>query len=72
MIDWSTCAAVERVPGKMSGVWLFKGTRVPVSALFENLRSGATLEEFLQWFEGVNRTHVEAVLDHAEASLTTA
>ena len=72
MIDWSSCDAVERIPGKVSGAWLFKGTRVPVAALFENLKSGATVEEFLQWFEGVDRHHVEAVLDHAEASLAAA
>ena len=72
MIDWSSCPDVERVPGKMSGVWLFKGTRVPVSALFENLKSGTTVEEFLEWFEGVDRKQVQAVLNHAEASLAAA
>ena len=72
MIDWSSCPAVERVPGKMSGAWLFKGSRVPVSALFENLKTGATVEQFLEWFEGVDRKQVEAVLDHAEASLVAA
>jgi uncharacterized protein (DUF433 family) len=72
MIDWSSCDAVERIPGKMSGVWLFKGTRVPISALFENLKSGATVEEFLEWFEGVERQQVEAVLQHVEASLAAA
>jgi uncharacterized protein (DUF433 family) len=72
VIDWSTCEAVERIPGKVSGAWLFKGTRVPVAALFENLKSGATVEEFLEWFEGVARAQVEAVLNHAEASLAAA
>ncbi|HEX7859412.1 MAG TPA: DUF433 domain-containing protein [Verrucomicrobiae bacterium] len=67
MINWSSCHAVERIPGKVSGAWLFKGTRLPVAALFENLNSGATIEDFLQWFEGVDRHHVEAVLEHAEA-----
>jgi uncharacterized protein (DUF433 family) len=60
---------VEQIPGKVSGVWLFKDTRVPVKALFENLESGATVEEFLQWFPGVSREQVEAVLDHAQRSL---
>ena len=69
MLNWSQCAAVERIPGKVSGVWLFKDTRVPVKALFENLESGATVEEFLQWFPGVGREQVEAVLDHAQRSL---
>jgi uncharacterized protein (DUF433 family) len=72
MIYWSSCDAVEQVPGKMSGAWLFNGTRVPVAALFENLKSGATVDEFLHWFEGVDRQKVEAVLSHAEASLAAA
>jgi uncharacterized protein (DUF433 family) len=72
MLDWSNCAAVERLPGKVSGVWLFKGTRVPVAALFENLEGGATVDDFLQWFQGVTREQVEAVLKHAEQSLTIA
>jgi uncharacterized protein (DUF433 family) len=57
------------VPGKVSGEWLFKGTRVPVRALFENLESGARIDEFLQWFPGVTRDQVEAVLRHAGRSL---
>jgi uncharacterized protein (DUF433 family) len=69
MLNWSQCAAVERIPGKVSGVWLFKGTRVPVQALFENLESGATVENFLEWFPGVAREQVEAVLEHAQRSL---
>jgi len=60
---------VERIPGKVGGVWLFKGTRVPVRALFENLEGGARVDEFLEWFPGVKREHVEAVLAHAERSL---
>ncbi len=72
MLSWSECSAVERVPGKVSGVWLFKGTRIPVRALFENLESGATVEDFLEWFPGVKREQVEAVLDHARRSLVEA
>lgn len=72
MLNWSQCSAVERIPGKVSGVWLFKDTRVPVKALFENLESGATVEEFLQWFPGVSREQIEAVLDHAQSSLAEA
>ena len=60
---------MERIPGKVSGVWLFKGTRVPVQALFENLESGATVENFLEWFPGVAREQVEAVREHAQRSL---
>jgi len=72
MLDWSQCPAVERVPGKVSGAWVFKGTRVPVRALFENLEAGARVDEFLQWFPGVTRSQVEAVLEHAERSLAEA
>ena len=61
--DWRTCHAVEQIPGKVSGTWVFRGTRVPVRALFENLRDDATIEEFLSWFPGVQREQVEAVLD---------
>ena len=66
MIDWSQCPAVERNPSKVSGAWLFKGTRVPVKALFENLEGGATVGEFLEWFQGVQRGQVDAVLEHAQ------
>lgn len=69
MLDWKECPQVERVPGRVSGAWVFKGTRVPVAALFENLESGARVEEFLDWFPGVTRQHIEAVLSHAERSL---
>jgi uncharacterized protein (DUF433 family) len=72
MLDWSTCQAVERDPAKVSGAWLFRGTRVPVSALFENLESGATVEQFVQWFPGVTRAQVDAVLAHAARSLQAA
>lgn len=72
MIDWSQCSAVERNPAKVSGAWLFTGTRVPVKALFENLEGGATVGEFLEWFQGVQRSQVDAVLEHAQRSLETA
>jgi len=66
MLDWSQCPAVARIPGKVSGEWLFKGTRVPV-----NLESGARIDDFLVWFPGVTRQQVELVLRHAEQSLVT-
>lgn len=69
MFDWSQCSEVERVPGKVSGAWLFKGTRVPVRALFENLEGGASVDDFLAWFPGVTRDQVLAVLHHTEATL---
>jgi uncharacterized protein (DUF433 family) len=72
MLDWTSCPAVERVPGKVSGAWLFKGTRVPVKALFENLEDGASINDFLAWFPGVSREQAEAVLAHAERSLEVA
>ncbi len=68
MLDWSTCQAVERNPAVASGAWVFRGTRVPVSALFENLEDGATVGQFLEWFPGVTRGQVEAILEHAARS----
>ena len=70
MLDWARCNAVERASDRLSGAWTFKGTRVPVKALFENLEDGATVEQFLQWFPGVTRGQVEAVLEHTAQSLT--
>ncbi len=64
MKQWQTLDAVERDPNKVSGAWIFRGTRVPVAALFENLKDGATVKDFLEWFPGVERTQVEAVLDY--------
>ena len=72
MLDWKQCSAVEQVPGKVSGAWVFRGTRVPVRALFENLEGGATVTEFLEWFPGVTRQQVSAVLEYAEKSLAGA
>ncbi len=56
--------AIERNLEKVSGEWLFRDTRVPVSALFENLKDGVSIDEFLEWFPGVKREQVLAVLDH--------
>ena len=72
MLDWTQCAAVERVAGKVGGAWVFKGTRLPVQALFENLEGGATVDQFLEWFPGVTREQVLAVLKFAESSLAVA
>ena len=72
MLDWSQCQAVERRPERVSGAWLFRGTRVPVKALFENFETGASIDDFLAWFPGVAREQVEAVLEHAEKSLEVA
>ena len=68
-LDWSQCSAVESIPGKVSGAWLFRGTRVPVSAIFENLKT-SPMEEVLENFH-VTRDQVQAVLDFAAKSTRT-
>jgi len=65
MIDWSSCPAVERDPERVSGAWIFCGTRVPVAALFENLEDGASTLQFVEWFPGVTVEQVRTVLEHA-------
>ncbi len=72
MLDWSQCPEVERFPGKVSGAYVFKGMRVPVRALFDNLEDGASITDFLQWFPGVGRKQVEVVLEYAGQSLAEA
>jgi uncharacterized protein (DUF433 family) len=72
MPDWSSCPAVERDPARASGAWVFKGTRVPVAALFQNLEDGAQVQDFVDWFPGVSAAQVRAVLEHAAKSLEAA
>ena len=73
MIDWSTCPAVERDPARVSGAWVFLGTRVPIAALFENLEDDASLHEFVEWFPGISMEQARAVLEHvARSALETA
>ena len=72
MTNWERCSAVERDPERVSGAWVFRGTRVPVSALFENLKDGATVGQFLEWFPGVDSPAVDAVLAHEVKSLANA
>jgi len=67
-LDWSQCSAVESIPGKRSGAWVFKDTRMPVSTVFENLESGASIEEIMEWFD-VTREQIVAVLEFAARSL---
>jgi uncharacterized protein (DUF433 family) len=62
-LDWSQCPAVESVPGKMSGAWVLKGTRMPVSAIFENLEAGANIDDIMEWFDGLDREQVKAVIE---------
>jgi uncharacterized protein (DUF433 family) len=67
-LDWTKCAAVESVPGKVSGAWVFRGTRLPVATIFENLEDGLSIEEIIEQFD-VTREQVTAVLDFAARSL---
>ena len=69
MIDWSTCTALERDPQRVSGAWVFRGTRVPVAALFENLENGAQVREFVEWFPDVSLEQARTVLEDAARSL---
>ena len=65
-LDWSQCPVVESIPGNVSGAWVFRGTRVPVSAILENLKS-STMEEVLENVH-VTRDQVQTVLDFAAKS----
>ncbi len=71
-LDWSRCVALESVPGKVSGAWVFRGTRIPASAVFENLEDGFTIDQIVQMFDGLTREQVRAVLDFAAHSLEAA
>jgi uncharacterized protein (DUF433 family) len=71
-LDWSQCPAVESVPGKLSGAWVLRGTRMPVSVIFENLEAGANIDEILEWFEGLDRGQVRAVIEFAARNLDKA
>jgi len=67
-LDWAQCPAVESVPGKLSGAWVFRGTRMPVATVFENLEDGLTIDEIIEQFD-VTREQVTAVLEFAARSL---
>jgi uncharacterized protein (DUF433 family) len=71
-LDWSQCSAVESVPGKVSGAWVLKGTRMPVSTIFENLEAGANLDDIMEWYDGLDREQVKAVIEFAARSLDKA
>ena len=71
MLHWNQCPEVDRADDKVSGAWVFRGTRVPVKALFENIEAGATIDQFLEWFPGVTRAQAQGVLEFAERSLVT-
>jgi uncharacterized protein (DUF433 family) len=67
-LDWSQCPAVESIPGKRSGEWVFRGTRTPVSAVFDNLAAGASIDDVMEWVH-VSREQVKTVLEFAARSL---
>jgi uncharacterized protein (DUF433 family) len=67
-LDWSKCPAVESVPGRRSGAWVFRGTRMPVATVFENLEAGSSIEEIIEQFH-VTRDQIQAVLEFAARSL---
>jgi uncharacterized protein (DUF433 family) len=67
-LDWSQCPIVESIPGKVSGAWVFRGTRLPVSTVFENLEAGASIEEIAEWFD-VTPEQIKTVLEFAARSL---
>jgi uncharacterized protein (DUF433 family) len=66
-LDWSQCAAVESIPGKLSGAWVLKGTRMHVSAIFENIEADANVDEIVEWFDGLDREQVKAVIEFARS-----
>jgi len=68
-LDWSKCSAVESVPGKVGGAWVFRGTRLPVAVVFEGLEDGLTIEQILKLYDGLTREQVNAVLDFTVGSL---
>lgn len=68
-LDWSQCPAVESIPEKVSGAWVLRGTRMPVSVIFENLEAGANIDDIMNWFEGLDREQIRAVIEFAARSL---
>ena len=69
ILDWSHCPAVEQVPGKVSGAWVLRGTRMPAATIFENLEAGASVDDVLNWYEGLDRKQVQAAIEFAARSL---
>ena len=67
-LDWSKCPAVESVPGKLSGAWVFRDTRMPVATIFENLEDGLTIDEIVEQFD-FTREQITEVLEFAARSL---
>ena len=72
VLDWSQCQAVEKVAGKVSGAWVLQGTRMPAATIFENLQAGASIDDVLAWYDGLDRKQVQAVIEFAARSLDLA
>ena len=68
-LDWSQCSVVESIPGKVSGAWVLKNTRFPVATIFENIEAGANIDNILEWYDGLDREQVKAVIEFAARSL---
>jgi uncharacterized protein (DUF433 family) len=71
LLDWSRCPAVESIPGKVSGAWMLRNTRMPVATIFKNLEAGANIDDILAWYGGLDRDQVKAVIEFAARSLDT-
>lgn len=69
MVNWSVCPEVESVPNRVSGNWVFRGTRLPVYTLFENLAGGATIHDYMEWFGSVDEAEVKALLEFVAQDL---
>ena len=72
VLDWSQCPAVEKVAGKVSGAWVLQGTRMSAATIFENLQAGASIDDVLAWYDGLDRKQVQAVIEFAARSLDLA
>ena len=68
VLDWSQCPGVESDPDKLGGAFCFRGTRIPMSTVFENLEAGATVDNIVEWFQGLTPQQVKTVLDFASSS----
>jgi uncharacterized protein (DUF433 family) len=71
LLDWSQCPAVESIPGKVSGAWVLRNTRMPVATIFESLEAGASIDDIMTWYDGLDRDQVKAVVEFAARSLDT-
>jgi uncharacterized protein (DUF433 family) len=67
-LEWSQCPAVESVPGRLSGAWVFRDTRMPVSSVFENLEAGSSIEEIIEQYD-ITLEQIQTVLEFAARSL---